>query len=91
MGFEIDTGSGAPIPKSYGCEGLQISLRDFTRAERMHRQIIGNIESCESKLDLSDYWAGEAQMLDVMQAQRPEFFAAIKEKFDEAMAYLPDL
>ncbi|MGB0410184.1 MAG: hypothetical protein ACPGFA_01240 [Pikeienuella sp.] len=91
MTFAIDAGdvSVAPVPKSSGIdEGQSIDLRDGLRAERMHRQIIQAIESCETAEMLAEYMAGESVLLDAFYLNRPEFWALIDDAQEMQRAIL---
>lgn len=91
MTFAIDTGQEtfAPIPKSSGIDaGQAIDLSDGLRAERMHRQIIQAIESCEDIEMLEEYMRGESMLLDTFYLNRPEFWALIDDAFETQRAIL---
>ena len=95
MNFAIDTGEQteaalAPIPKSSGIDETQsVSLADPVRAERLHRQIIENLETCDDQTMLAEYWAAEQVLLDAFYLDRPEYWERIKETYEGCKAYLP--
>lgn len=91
MTFAIDTGQQtfAPIPKSTGIEdGQAIDLSNGLRAERLHRQIIEAIETCETTEMLDEYMSGEAVLLDTFYLNRPEFWALIDDAHEMQRAVL---
>lgn len=78
--FEIDTGEtqdGKPYAKSRGTEGLRIDLTNYTRAERLHRQVIENIYACETQDILADYLDDEAPLLEAMASKWPHLHASV--------------
>ena len=84
--FAIDTGNDTPerpIAKSTGVdETMRVSLKNGQRAERLHRQIIENLEACETVADLEAYVTDEAPLLDSMREEWPEFHDRIQETFE---------
>lgn len=89
MTFAIDTGTIAPTPKSAEVdEGQCIDLSNGLRAERLHRQIIEAIESCETADDLAAYMEGESLLLDALYMNRPEFWARIDDAHEMQRAIL---
>lgn len=93
MTFAIDTGAAekiAPIPKSSGVdETMRISLADDTRADRLRRQIIANIEACEDQEMLDEYMSGEDMLLDTFYMDRPDFWETINNAFENCSGFLP--
>jgi hypothetical protein len=96
MSFAIDTGQQAeaalaPIPKSSGVDDTQhISLANSQRAERLHRQIIENVEACDDQQMLDDYWKAEGVLLDTFYMDRPDYWQLIKDVYDGCKCYLPN-
>lgn len=91
MTFSIDTGNDPYIPLAKSAsvdEGQSISLSNGQRAERLHRQIIENIEACDSIEILEEYLAAEDLLLDAFYMDRPEYWAIIDDVKDTQFACL---
>ena len=90
MTFIIDTGAPdtpAIIPQSACIDpGMGVSLRDFNRAERLHRKIIANIETFETQAEAENYMEAEAPILDVMREQQPGLWEAVTEAYQSHRA-----
>lgn len=89
--MKIDTGTAyePPTPKSAVVDDTQyIKLTDGVRAERYHRQIIQNIETCETTQDLDTYMEGESLLLDALYLNWPEFSAIVQASHDDHRAML---
>jgi len=84
MKFALEPWVDTPRTKSGAIdEGLNITLRDFTRAERLHRQIIQAMNTCETAAEVESYFDGEARILDALATDQPELHAAVEEVFTE--------
>lgn len=95
MTFQIDTGTATdsvdtPIPKSSGVDDtMQISLTDETRADRLRRQVIANIEACETQEMLDEYMSAEDVLLDTFYMDRPDFWETINDAYENCLGFLP--
>ena len=83
MPFEIDDGGAtAIIPKSAGIDDtMQVDLSNHTRAERLHRQIIANIEASETRTDIDAYWDAEQPILVEMARRWPAYYDRVLEQY----------
>ena len=83
MAFEIDAGDGpAIIPKSAGIDDtMSVDLSNHTRAERLHRQIIANIEATETRADIDAYWLAEQPILVEMARRWPGYYDRVLEQY----------
>lgn len=91
MTFEIDTGGNGQdvFRKSSGIDDtMRVDMSDFVRAERMHRQIIENIEVHEDPADLDKYVADESVIIDALFLAWPDFAAAIQDVHETHRACL---
>ncbi len=90
--FEIATDTPEPqgifVKSSVIERGQRVDLRDATRAERLHRQIIENIEAHEDPDALNEYVEAESLIIDAMFMEWPEYAAAITDAHEAHLIIL---
>lgn len=88
MTFAIATNTETPAvtPREYDGNISFASHPD--RAERKHRQIIAQIEACETPQEVKDTMIEHDLVLDALMVDFPDYYTLVSEAADDAQAIL---